>query len=126
MKPFQIVFTGQTMTNKHEAGIQIARQLRTTEHAVDSALAEMFRLGARMIEGRKAASLAAAVGQESLSDIVNGLSALNTARIATVSAHSGLLDVAEGHGVAWRLDGPTETKPVPIGSSPMAQLAAVA
>ena len=49
------------MTNKHQAGIQIARQLRTTEHAVDDALAEMFRLGARMIEGRKAANLAAAL-----------------------------------------------------------------
>lgn len=105
------------MTNKHEAGIQIARQLRTTEHAVDAALAEMFRLGARMIEGRKSANLAAAVGQSSLSEIVEGLSALNLARMATIAAHGGLLEVAEDHGVSWRMDGTTESKPVPMGTT---------
>ncbi len=104
------------MTNKHEAGIQIARQLRTTEHAVDNALAEMFRLGARMIEGRKAANLAAAVGQDSLAEVVDGLSALTAARRAAITAHGGLLDIAEGHGLGWRLDGPTEGKPVPYAS----------
>ncbi len=115
------------MTNKHEAGVQIARQLRTTEHAVDTALAEMFRLGARMIEGRKAANLAAAVGQDSLTEIVGGLAALNTARIAAIAAHGGLLDVAADHGVAWRLDGTTESKPVPSGGGkPTGRLAAVA
>lgn len=103
------------MTNKHEVGVQIARQLRTTEHAVDNALAEMFRLGARMIEGRKSANFAAAVGQSSLSEIVDGLSALNSARKSTIAAHGGLLDVAQEHGVAWRMDGATESKPVPTG-----------
>lgn len=103
------------MSNKHEAGIQIARQLRTTEHAVDTAMAEMFRLGARMIEGRKMANMAAAVGQVSLTEIVTGVSALNAARVATITAHGGLLAVAEDHGVAWRMDGTTESKPVPIG-----------
>lgn len=106
------------MTNKHEAGIQIARQLRTTEHAVDSALAEMFRLGAQMIEGRKTARLSAAVGQDSLNEIVGGLSALNSARMATIAAHGGLLDVAQDHGVVWRMDGTTESKPVPTGDKP--------
>ncbi|CAN5250337.1 hypothetical protein BH10PSE1_BH10PSE1_24770 [soil metagenome] len=113
------------MTNKHEAGVHIARQLRTTEHAVDNALAEMFRLGARMIEGRKTAHFAAAVGQDCLSEIVGGLSALNTARMATIAAHGGLLEVAEEHGVAWRLDGTTESKPVPTGTT-TGRLAAVA
>lgn len=103
------------MTNKHEAGVQIARQLRTTEHALDTALAEMFRLGAQMIEGRKTAKFAAAVGQESLSELVSGLSALTLARKATVATHSGLLEVAGEHGVVWRLDGTTESKPVPAG-----------
>lgn len=105
------------MTNKHEAGIQIARQLRATEHAVDTAIAEMFRLGATMIEGRKAANLAAAVGQDSLTNIVGSLSALNQARMATVAAHGGLLEVAEDYGVVWRLDGTTESKPVPTGTT---------
>lgn len=103
------------MTNKQEAGIHIARQLRTAEHAVDNALAEMFRLGARLIEGRKAANLSAAVGQQSLTDVLTGLSALNSARMAAVSAHAGLLEVADDHGIGWRLDGPTESKPVPGG-----------
>lgn len=101
------------MTNKREAGVHIARQLQTTEHAVDNALAEMFRLGARMVEGRRSANLAAAVGQDSLSELVDGLSALNVARIATIATHGSLLDVAEQHGVRWRLDGPTESKPAP-------------
>lgn len=105
------------MTNKHEAGVLIARQLRTTEHAVDNALAEMFRLGAQMIEGRKTARFSAAVGQDCLSEIVGGLSALNAARMAAIAAHGGLLDVAETHGVAWRLDGTTESKPVPTGTT---------
>jgi len=114
------------MTNKHEAGVKIARQLRTTEHAVDSALAEMFRLGAQMIDGRKAANLAAAVGQDSLTEIVSGLSALNAARMATVSAHGGLLEVAQDHGVAWRMDGATESKPVPTGGGTTGYLSIVA
>ncbi len=101
------------MTNKHEAGIRIARQLRTAEHAVDTALAEMFRLGERMIEGRKASNFAAAVGQDSLTEVVAGLSALASARQAAIAAHGNLLDVAEEHGVAWRMDGTTESKPVP-------------
>lgn len=103
------------MTNKHEAGVHIARQLRTTEHAVDTALAEMFRLGAQMVDGRKAANLAAAVGQDSLTEIVSGLSALNTARRATVAAHGGLLEVAQDHAIVWRMDGTSENKPVPDG-----------
>ncbi|NBW11231.1 MAG: hypothetical protein EBR82_24690 [Caulobacteraceae bacterium] len=105
------------MTNKHETGIKIARQLRTTEHAVDTALAEMFRLGAQMVDGRKAANLAAAVGQDSLNEIVSGLSALNTARQATVAAHGGLLEVAQDHNVVWRMDGTTEEKPNPTGGT---------
>jgi hypothetical protein len=114
------------MTNKHEAGVKIARQLRTTEHAVDTALAEMFRLGAQMIDGRKAANLAAAVGQDSLTEIVTGLSALNAARIAAVAAHGVLLDVAQDHGVAWRMDGATESKPVPTGGGATGHLTMVA
>jgi hypothetical protein len=113
------------MTNKHEAGLQIARQLRTAEHAVDNALAEMFRLGARMVEGRKAANLAAAVGQESLAEVVQGLSALTAARRSAIAAHGGLLDIADEHGVGWRLDGPTESKPVPY-SPPTGTLSVVA
>lgn len=103
------------MTNKHQAGSRIACQLRTTEHAVDNAMAEMFRLGTRMIEGRKAANFAAAVGQDSLAEIVGGLSALSEARRATIAAHGGLLEVAEDHNVVWRMDGTTESKPVPTG-----------
>ena len=113
------------MTNKHEAGVRIARQLRTTEHAVDTALAEMFRLGAQMIDGRKAANLAAAVGQDSLTEIVAGLSALNTARQAAVAAHGGLLDVAQDHGVVWRMDGSSEQKP-PVAGAVTGRLAVVA
>lgn len=113
------------MTNTNRAGVHIARQLLTTEHAVDTALAEMFRLGARMIEGRKDAHLAAAVGQDSLTELVSGMSALNAARLATIAVHGGLLEVAGDHGVGWRLDGPTESKPVPR-TSPTGRLTVAA
>ena len=96
--------------NKHAIGIRTARQLQTVEHALDNTLVETFRLGADMVAGRIASGYAAEVGHQALDDLVAGLSARARARASVVATHSGLLEVAEGQGVRWRMDGPTETK----------------
>ncbi|WEK56657.1 MAG: hypothetical protein P0Y52_08840 [Candidatus Brevundimonas phytovorans] len=97
--------------NKHQTGIQIARGLRTSEHALDEALAQTMRLGADMLDGRKTSHLAASVGHAALQDVITGLQAMTAARTAIIAAHSGLLQVAEEHAVIWKMDGATETKP---------------
>lgn len=101
------------MTNKHQAGVQVARQLRTVEHAVDEAMAEALRLGAIMLDARRAAGFGAALGQDALDSVLGGVSAMNSARASVVSAHGRLADIADEQDVRWRLDGATEAKPVP-------------
>lgn len=107
------------MTNKHQAGVQVARQLRTVEHAVDEAMAEALRLGAVMLDARRAAGFGAALGQEALDSVLGGVSAMNMARASVVSAHGRLADIADEQAVRWRLDGPTESKPVPRDGAPL-------
>lgn len=111
--------------NKHQSGVKVARGLRSSEHALDDAIASTMRLGADMVEGRKAAQFAAGVGQKALTDVMAGLGAMVAARDALISAHGELLQVADEHRVSWRLDGPTETKPdLPKGLLPAAANAA--
>lgn len=99
------------MTNKHQAGVQVARQLRTVEYAVDEAMAEALRLGAIMLDARRAAGFGAALGQDALDDVLGGVSAMNAARASVVTAHDRLAQIADDQAVRWRLDGPTEPKP---------------
>jgi len=107
--------------NKHQSGIQIARGLRSTEHALDDAMAQTMRLGADMLDARKASRFAASVGQAALQEVVAGLHAMTTARTALIAAHGELLQVAGEHQVVWRMDGATETKPDrPTGQVPSA------
>lgn len=110
---------------RNQTGVQVARGLRNSEHALDDAIAQTMRLGAEMLEGRKTARLAASVGQKALTDVIAGLGAMAAARDALISAHGELLQVADDHCVPWRLDGPTETKPAhPTGMLPAAANAA--
>lgn len=99
--------------NKTEAGVSVARQLRTAEHAVDEALAQSMALAVRMIEARKASAFAAGVGHEALGRVIEGVNQMHAARGAIVVAHGDLLQIAETQNVRWRLDGATESKPVP-------------
>lgn len=102
------------MPNKHQAGVQVARQLRTVEHAVDEAMAETLRLGAIMLDARRAAGFGAALGQDALDHVLGGVSAMNAARASVVTAHDRLAEIADEQAVRWRLDGPTETKPAGV------------
>lgn len=100
--------------NKTEAGVSVARQLRTAEHALDEALAQSMTLAVRMIEARKASHFAAELGHETLGRVIEGVTQMHAARGAIVVAHGDLLQIAETQNVRWRLDGATESKPVPI------------
>lgn len=98
-------------TNGRGAGVLVARGLRQSEHALDEAIAQTMRLGADMIDGRKAERLAASVGQQALKEVIVGLQAMATARDALIAAHVDLLSVATENQITWSLDGASETKP---------------
>jgi hypothetical protein len=106
--------------HKNELGSRAATRLRDTEHAIDKALGEALLLGHELVAGRIAVGFSAAVGQDSLTHILDGLNRLGGARGALVLAHAGLKDAAEDMGVRWRMDGPLEPKPTGEGrSSPL-------
>lgn len=90
-----------------------ARRLKAAELKIDTALAEALLLGHQMVTGRMAAGFSASVGDQALTSLFEGLNRLGQARTALVQTHACLLEIADEHQVCWRLDGPTETKPVP-------------
>lgn len=108
------------MKNMH-VGVRVARQVRTTEHAVDQAMIEVCRLVQTALEGRVEARLAAEVGQDALANMVRGLSQLAEVRGAVIASHGELAQVADEHQVGWYMDGPREDKTVPpTGVAPFA------
>ncbi|WP_292035629.1 MULTISPECIES: hypothetical protein [unclassified Brevundimonas] len=94
-------------------GARVARNLQTTEHAVDAAMVATSCLIQTMLEARADARLAAEVGQVALSEMVSSLSQLNDVRQAVVAGHRALAEVADNQGIAWRLEGPLEEKVKP-------------
>ena len=90
------------MTDRHQAGHQVALQLRTSEDALDVALAETLRLAALMVDARRAAGFGAALGQDALDEVLAGVAAINLARADVVSAHARLADLADAQGVIWK------------------------
>lgn len=109
--------------NKHELGVRAARRLRSTEHAIDKALGEALMLGHELVAGRMEVGFSAAVGQQALTCLLDGVARLGQARVAVVAAHQELLAAGEDMDVRWRLDGPLEPKPT---GAPPAILQAVA
>lgn len=109
--------------NRHQLGIQTARQLRTTEHALDQALAESLLLGHQLVSGRAPAGFAASVGQEALVTLVRSVVSLTEARQGIIMSHDQLDAVSREQGVRWRLDGPLETKPARPMTVPLAAVA---
>jgi hypothetical protein len=109
-----------------QTGVRIARQVRTTEHAIDKAMIEVCRLIQTSLEGRVEARLAAEVGQSALENIVAGLGQLTTVRASVVAGHADLATVADDHGIGWRMDGIGEGKmdPKPSGRLDVVRLAA--
>lgn len=93
-----------------QVGVRIARQLQTTEHAVDRAMVAASELLQVMLDGRRDAAVGADVGHAEISDVVASLTQLNGARGLVVRSHGGLAQVAEDLGVSWRMEGTLEEK----------------
>lgn len=102
---------GTQRSGRRSIGARTARQLRDTEHALDRALLGKLALGQALIEGRVEARIGVTVGQGVLTDIARAITLAVEARGALGAAHDGLAAVAEDLGIAWRFDGPGETKP---------------
>lgn len=96
-------------------GVAIARQIQSTEKAVDAAMMETSSLVRVMLEGRLEAKLAAEVGHAELSDVVAGLGQLAQARGLVVQSHRGLAVIADDLGYRWKMAGPLERKLEPTG-----------
>lgn len=97
------------MKNPH-IGVRIARCVRNAEHALDDAILTSSALVTAMIEGRRDAGLAAEVGQEALERVVGNLQHLTGARGCLVEGHTALATAADDQGIAWRMEGPLESK----------------
>lgn len=97
-----------------QVGVRIARQIHTTEHAVDRAMVAASELLQALLDGRRDAALGANVGHAEISDVVASLAQLNGARGLVVRSHGGLAQVAEDFGVSWRSGGPYEEKKPPL------------
>ncbi|WP_056614955.1 MULTISPECIES: hypothetical protein [unclassified Brevundimonas] len=93
-----------------QVGVRIARQIHTTEHAVDRAMVAASELLQTMLDGRRDAAVGADVGHAEISDVVASLAQLNGARGLVVRSHGGLAQMAETLGVSWRMEGPGEDK----------------
>jgi hypothetical protein len=68
----------------------IAEPLIATERAIDEALAQAGTMAAAMAQGRTAAKLPAALGQECFESLGQAMQALFEARRRIVEAHVGL------------------------------------
>lgn len=100
-------------------GVRVARSLHEAEHAIDGAMKATTALIQNMLTARGDASLAAEVGQDALTQIIGGLSALNGARAHVVTGHIELAQVADRIGFSWRLEGPMEKKIEPTAAAPL-------
>lgn len=104
-----------------QVGARIARQIQTTEHAVDRAMVEASELLQTLLDGRRDAAVGADVGHAEISDVVASLAQLNDARGLVVRSHGGLSQVARALGVSVRMEGPMEQKspptPMPIAAN---------
>jgi len=81
----------------------VAKKLFTTEHAVDSALAEAAELMSEMLRAKKDVNLSMVVGDEAASKLVDAIKALGEARTAMVGVHNELNDVKLRLGIRTKM-----------------------
>lgn len=93
-----------------QSAARIARQLRTSEVAIDQAILDANALIGTLIATRREERFAAEVGQDALSEVVRSIEALMQARGAMVAGHARLAKIAEDLAVEWRMDGPLDEK----------------
>ena len=108
------------MTTINLGDVQVARTLRSAEHAIDDALTHGADYLKQLIERRRAHNLAAEVGHEAIAAGVEALAFLAQARGAQVRSHTAVNRVAEAQGIGWHMAGPLEGK---IASGPAAAAA---
>ncbi len=96
--------------NVLRSGVRVARELQSTEKAVDNAMLAASGLIQAMLIARDEANVAAEVGHQQLTEVVAGLGHLNEVRGLVVRAHTGLATVADAGGIGWKMDGPYERK----------------
>ena len=73
-----------------QAAFEVATQVRTVEDTIDSALAEIAELQARMIRARAAAGIGIATGHGAFEQLAAALQGLVTARGGMASCHAEL------------------------------------
>lgn len=93
-----------------QIGVRVARDVHSAEHAVDTAILEVNKMIATMVESRAEAGFAAEVGQDALEAGVGSMVSLASARQGVILAHSALAQVAENQGIPIKMDGPYEQK----------------
>lgn len=104
------------MSDRNELGRQMAEKLRSAEHALDLALAEIGDLSALMTRGRMNHGIAAVVGQEALEHVARCGGALTKARRALIKGHKQLARDARLMRITWvGFGGPGEAKPADDG-----------
>lgn len=80
-------------------GARIAKQLFSTEDAIDRTLGETARLIASMCDARLANQLPAIAGQRVIGGAAEALAALERARRSVLDTHEGLADLRDEYGL---------------------------
>jgi hypothetical protein len=88
------------------AAMRIIRDLHTSEHELDQAMASSATLLSTMMQSRIETESPIAMGQVAVMRLVRALSALGEARGELVRTHGELLKVGQVHGVLMDGDCP--------------------
>lgn len=75
-----------------QAAFEVATQVRAVEDTIDSALAEIAELQARMVRIRTTAGIGIATGHRAFEELATALQGLVTARGGMVNCHAELKD----------------------------------
>lgn len=88
-----------------------ALDLRELEHAVDDTISRTGAFLQTIVDGRRAAGLDIAAGQQALNSLADGLPGLVSFRGSLAQAHGRLARDAKRYGLDFTSAGPLETKP---------------
>lgn len=77
------------------AAYEVATQVRTVEDTIDSALAEIAELQARMVRVRTTAGIGVATGHQAFEQLAAAVQGLVTARGGMANCHAQLVDAKQ-------------------------------
>jgi hypothetical protein len=75
-----------------QAAFEVAMQIRTVEDIIDSALAEIAELQARMVRARTTAGIGIATGHSALEQLASAMQGLVAARGGIANCHAKLVE----------------------------------